>query len=108
MVSHIEAGSVLDDRFEIGPPVGAGGMAVVYRARDRATESQVAVKVLHADTSRFALDHFLREAEILASLRHPHIVRHVAHGRADGGEVYLALEWLEGEDLCRRLLRGPL
>src|SRR5262249_31396024 len=58
--------------------------------------------------SRYIIEKFLEEAEILASLRHPHIVSYVAHGRAPGGDAYLVMEWLEGEDLGRRLARGAL
>ena len=90
---HLPQGLVLADRFAIQSPVGEGGMAVVYRARDLETEATVAVKLLHASAqSRFAVDHFLREAEILAPLRHPPIVSHIARGRAAAGEAYLALE----------------
>lgn len=84
-------------------------MAVVYRARDLLNQRKVAVKLLHADTkSSFAVEHFLREAEILAALHHPHIVPYIAHGRTPSGEAYLAMEWLDGEDLAQRLNRGPL
>ena len=55
MLSHLDAGAVLDDRFAIEARVAEGGMAVVYRARDLATEDVVAVKILHATTSRFAI-----------------------------------------------------
>ncbi len=40
---------------------------------------------------------FVREAEILAELRHPGIVRYIAHGVASDGDRYLAIEWLDGE-----------
>jgi eukaryotic-like serine/threonine-protein kinase len=109
MTSYLPAGAVLGDRFTIESPVGEGGMAVVYRARDLTTSEQVAVKLLRADRkSEFAVDRFGIEAEIVASLNHPHIVGYVTHGHAPGGEPFLVLEWLEGEDLARRLNRGPL
>jgi serine/threonine protein kinase len=57
---------------------------------------------------REASERFDREADLLARLSHPNIVRHVAHGRTESGEQFLAMEWLEGEDLQRRLQRGPL
>jgi serine/threonine protein kinase len=102
-------GTTLVGRFVIEGVVGAGGMAVVYRARDLTTQAQVAVKLLHGDTrSDFIQDHFLHEAQILSTLRHPHIVSYIAHGSTANGEAYLAMEWLEGEDLEQRLRRGPL
>lgn len=92
---------LIADRFETEALAGAGGMGSVYRARDRLTGSLVALKLLNAAPKnewRFA-----REAELLAQLTHPGIVRHVAHGRLDEGRLWLALEWLSGEDLAERL-----
>jgi serine/threonine protein kinase len=94
-------------RFELEALAQAGGMGAVYRARDLSSGEAVAVKLLRspgvAHEARFA-----REAALLAALPHPAIVRHVAHGRTAGGDLYLAMEWLEGEDLASRLTRGPL
>src|ERR1700722_16582468 len=80
-------------------------MGRIYRARDRVTGEAVAVKVLpgDGDAARFA-----REAEVLASLDHPSVVRHVAHGGTTEGWQYLAMEWLTGEDLAQRLETGLL
>lgn len=97
---------VIADRFEIEQLVGSGGMGEVFRARDRLTGGLVAVKVLHAssrDTERFR-----REAQILAEVNHPRIVKYVAHGIADASRPYIAMEWLEGEDLAERLSRSGL
>jgi hypothetical protein len=95
-------GDVLADRFTIERPVGGGGMGSVYRAIDGLTGRRVAVKVMDTDDERLA-ERFLREARVLAELDHPAIVRYVAHGYAADGEPYLAMEWLEGEDLHQRL-----
>jgi serine/threonine protein kinase len=109
MRSNLQPGVVLADRFVLEVPVGAGGMAIVYRARDLQTGAQVAVKVLRSDISaEYSASHFLREAEILASLAHPHVVSYVAHGQAVQGPAYLAMEWLEGQDLSRSLSLAPL
>lgn len=109
MTQHLPEGTKLEDHFVLEAPVGEGGMAVVYRARDLLNQRKVAVKLLHADRkSSFVVEHFLREAEILAALHHPHIVPYIAHGRTPSGEAYLAMEWLDGEDLAQRLNRGPL
>ncbi|HEY2367607.1 MAG TPA: protein kinase, partial [Polyangiaceae bacterium] len=85
---------------------GSGGMADVYRARDRTTENLVALKLLRAtgpeDVARLA-----REAQALSRLTHPGIVRYVAHGTAEG-EPFVAMEWIEGDTLSKRLRQGPL
>lgn len=83
---------------------GSGGMGAVYRAIDQAAGAPVALKVLGpaADADRFA-----REIATLADLQHPCIVRFVAHGVVEG-TPFLAMEWLDGEDLAARVARGPL
>ncbi len=89
----------------------SGGMGTVYRAHDRLGDRLVALKLLHVDSTQpeaAAQDRFLREAELLAELDHVGIVRYIAHGRAPDGQVYLVMEWLEGEDLRQRLQRGAL
>ena len=83
-------------------------MGTVYRARDVLSEQRVALKLLHPESSEESLRRFTREAELLASLRHPAIVSHVAHGFAEEGRPFLAMEWLEGEDLAGRLARQSL
>jgi tetratricopeptide (TPR) repeat protein len=100
-------GIIVAGRFVLDRQAGAGGMGTVYRATDRLDGSTVALKVLH---SRQPLDEerFAREAAILAELSHPGIVRYVAHGVAPDGDRWLAMEWIEGEDLSERLQRAPL
>jgi hypothetical protein len=92
----------VNDRFERLEQVGDGGMGTVWRARDRTTGELVALKILHREGAA-DLERFVREAAILAELDHPGIVRYIAHG--DG---WLAMEWLDGETLAQRLLRGRL
>jgi hypothetical protein len=98
-------GTVVGDRFVLEELTGSGGMGEVYRARDRETGERVAVKMLHAG-GQSHVDRFLREARVLSQLEHPGIVRYIAHG--DSPSLYLAMEWLEGEDLGRTLARAPL
>ncbi|MCC6554714.1 MAG: protein kinase, partial [Polyangiaceae bacterium] len=100
-------GQVVDGRFEIERPAGTGGMATVYRARDRTTGRPVALKLLGAGDPS-AVARFEHEGRILARISHARVVQYVAHGVLDGGEPYLAMEWLEGESLAERLARGPL
>src|SRR5512140_2680101 len=94
------------ERFEVEALVGSGGMGKVFRGRDLVDGQAVALKVLHRQ-GPLATERFLREAEALAALAHPAIVRYVAHGTTSQGEPYLAMEWLDGETLADRLARGP-
>jgi tetratricopeptide (TPR) repeat protein len=80
-------------------------MGEVYRARDVVSHIQVCVKLLRTDEDRDG-ERFVQEAKILSVLQHPSIVRYLAHGVV-GGDRYLVMEWLEGEDLARRLEREP-
>ena len=95
------------DRFDIERLVGSGGMATVYRAVDRQTGQPVALKVLHGRTPE-QTERFEQEAELLAELSHPAIVRYVGHGTTPVGEHYLAMEWLDGQTLEDVLAAGPL
>jgi FixJ family two-component response regulator len=103
----LHQGDVLEDRFVIDRLAGAGGMGEVYRAEDRHTGSLVAIKVLRGDGAG-DLARFEREARILRAIDDPHVVRHIAQGAAPSGDPYLVMEWLDGEDLSRRLRRGRL
>jgi len=103
----MERGELLDERFEIEHEVRAGGMGEVFRGRDRVSQASVAIKILgHGRELRSA--RFEREIELLAELSHPGIVRYIAHGTTGAGRPFLAMEWLDGEDLKRRLEREPL
>src|SRR5262245_25068598 len=95
--------------YEIVAPLGAGGMGEVYRATDSRLKRQVAVKILPpslaADPDRLA--RFQREAEILASLNHPHIAG--VYGLEEAGGVKaLVMELVEGPTLAERVAQGPI
>jgi Tol biopolymer transport system component/tRNA A-37 threonylcarbamoyl transferase component Bud32 len=95
--------------YEIQSPLGAGGMGEVYRAHDSRLGRDVAIKVLppqlQADPDLKA--RFEREARAISSLQHAHICTLFDVGHQDGID-YLVMEYLEGETLAARLLRGPL
>ncbi len=104
----MRAGELLAERFELLDEVQRGGMGTIFRARDRSSGKPVAVKVLRQageeDVTRFA-----QEAEVLSQLHpSPGIVAHVAHAVSHEGPSYLAMEWLDGVDLRRRLRQRPL
>ncbi|HUS31109.1 MAG TPA: protein kinase, partial [Kofleriaceae bacterium] len=103
----MKPGELVEDRFELERVAGSGGMGTVYRAIDRTSGSPVALKVLRS-ASMDAAQRFTREVRILSQLRHPGIVRYIADGQTDGGELWLAMEWLEGESLNVRLARDGL
>ncbi|MBK9265802.1 MAG: protein kinase [Polyangiaceae bacterium] len=113
MEAHIAHGheisdSVVGGRFRIGPLANVGGMGLVYAAEDLARDGgRVAFKVMPPMTRSTddARHRFLREAEVLASLRHPGIVEYIAHGLTSDGRPYLVMEWLEGEELEKTLAR---
>jgi hypothetical protein len=83
-------------------------MGSVFLARDEHTGLPVALKLLHAQSSPDGVRRFAREAQLLSALRHPGIVSYVAHGLTEQGQPFLAMEWLDGEDLARRLAHTPL
>jgi tetratricopeptide (TPR) repeat protein len=101
-------GTVVSERFEIVSLTGEGGMGMVYRARDRSSNQFAALKILRADTKSTHRDRFAREARLLAKLEHPSIVKYLAHGITTRNEPFLAMEWLDGEDLSSRLKHGSV
>ena len=99
--TSLKPGEVLSGRFAIDRLAGKGGMGAVYRALDRLSGVPVAIKVMTARGEHE--ERFAQEVRVLAELSHPAIVRYVAHGETSIGQPYLAMEWLEGEDLAQRL-----
>ncbi|MCB9615585.1 MAG: serine/threonine protein kinase [Sandaracinus sp.] len=99
--------TLVGGRFELGRKIGAGGMGTVHEARDRQTDTQVALKLLRSRES-VDVERFAREATVLAQLSHPGIVAYVAHGVAPDEDAWLAMEWLEGHTLAERLMRDAL
>ncbi|MBI2681954.1 MAG: serine/threonine-protein kinase [Acidobacteriales bacterium] len=95
--------------YEILAPAGAGGMGEVYRARDTRLDRTVAIKVLSTQMAGRPDLHkrFEREARTISKLSHPHICAIYDVGRQEGVD-FLVMEYLEGETLGHRLLRGPL
>ena len=95
--------------YQVTAQIGVGGMGEVYRARDTRLKRDVALKILPesfaSDPERLA--RFQREAEVLASLNHPHIAAIYGLEDADGVNA-LVMELVEGEDLAHRITRGPL
>ena len=91
--------------YEIIAPLGAGGMAAVYLARDAKHRREVAVKVMKPEiAAAIGRDRFLREIEIAARLNHPHVVPLFDSG-AEGDLLYYVMPRISGEALRTRLAR---
>jgi len=104
----LEAGTRLGP-YAIESPVGAGGMGEVYRARDTRLDRTVAIKVL---SPALAADiqfrtRFTNEARAISVLDHPNICALFDVGEQDG-TAFLVMQYLEGETLATRLLRGAM
>ncbi|MBX7194451.1 MAG: serine/threonine protein kinase, partial [Sandaracinaceae bacterium] len=97
----------LTDRYALVRSIGAGGMGVVYEARDRALDRPVALKLLRADgpVSDDQIERLEREARTAARLGHPNIVAVTDFGRVEGRGAFLVMELLAGESLAARLAR---
>jgi hypothetical protein len=108
-MTAIATNALLGNRFLVDREIGRGAVGVVYRATDTVTGQPVALKIIAlsgVDAGEEA--RFRREGRVLAGLTHPHIVRLVAFGQLDDGQPYVAMEWLEGEDIAHRQHRAPL
>jgi serine/threonine-protein kinase len=95
--------------YEILSPIGAGGMGAVYRGKDTKLGRDVALKILPAtftnDPDRVA--RFRREAQVLASLNHPHIAQIYGLEEANSTQ-FLVLELVDGDSLEKRIARGRI
>jgi len=102
-------GTVLANRYQVLRPLGRGGMGAVYLARDlRFTRRFVALKE-NADRSPAAQAQFRLEAEVLATLHHPHLPAVTDHFTTPDGRQFLVMDYVEGENLEERVMReGPL
>ena len=90
--------------------LASGGMGKVFRAREKCTGQQVAIKALHKSRQcdDRAVGQFVQEAQILARLRHPNIVGVQGLGRFPGGGYFIVMDFVDGVDLQSRLQQGPL
>ena len=101
----LSIGIVLQGTYRIVRPLAEGGCGEVYLAAHTRLPGRYAVKLLHRSLVRDtdALSRFQQEAEITASLRHPHIVQVFDFNVTDDGVPYLVMELLEGKPLSQRI-----
>ena len=95
----MKIGQIIKDRYEIEEVLGEGGMAFVYKAKDKQLQRTVAIKTLkpnYVNQEKF-VDRFRREAQTAANLNHPNIVQIFDWGIDD--EPYFVMEYIEGNTL---------
>jgi TOMM system kinase/cyclase fusion protein len=109
-LASISPGTVFQDRYEILSPIGEGGFGQVYRAHHRATNQEVAIKLLkaaHLEDSHHVA-RFQRELQLCAKLYHPHIVRLIDSGWTAENQLYSVFEYVPGQTLAHVVTQGPL
>lgn len=95
--------------YRLEAPLGRGGFGAVFRATHQSMGMSVALKLLHAEHTRDAelVTRFVREAQAIASICHPAVVRLIDAGRdVASGVVWIAMELLDGEELRDRIYRS--
>src|SRR5262249_3897088 len=97
------------DKYRLIRPLGEGGMGVVWEAVREDLGGRVALKVLRPEyaVNREFAARFFNEARAANVIEHPGVVRVFDYGQLSNGVAYLAMEFLEGESLAKRLERTP-
>jgi serine/threonine-protein kinase len=105
-----DSGQLLAGKYRVERVIGEGGMGTVLAARHELLDVAVAVKVLSAELTHqpAIIARFLREARAVARLKSEHVARVMDVGTLPEGQPYIVMELLEGEDLEKRVARGPL
>ena len=96
----LKPGDVFAGRYEVSSVIGEGGMGVVYRAMDKLTQKEIALKLIRADrlAGKDAVQRLIREGVTSRDIRHPNVVAVYDVGDADG-QPYMSMEYLGGQSL---------
>ena len=111
MADRAEPGTVIAGRYELVRLLGEGGMGAVYQARQLSMERMVALKLIHAHIASRpeVAARFHREMQACSRIEHPSTIQVFDYGEAEGGRLFLAMEYLEGRSLAAILKAdGPL
>lgn len=103
-------GQALEGRWIVEEKIGEGGMGAVYKGKQRSVNRIVAIKTLRpalADNEEF-VTRFFREAKIASMISHPHCVTVLDFGQTSENILFLAMEFLDGQELSERLSEGGL
>ncbi len=107
---HEVAGTLLDNRFEVGGLLARGGFANVMEGYDRLQKKRCAIKVFRSEVGHedWIQRRFEQEVAALQHVHHTNVVSIYAHGNAPSGAPYLVMEFIEGRNLREVLESGPL
>lgn len=99
--NSITSGLLINDRYRLEERIGAGGMALVWRAFDVTMERTVVVKIMHdaLKTDQEHIKRFDQECRLMARIRHPNVVTIFDSGTLDGVIPYMVMEFVKGESL---------
>lgn len=105
----ITIGSIISG-YRVERVLGAGGMGTVYLAQNPELPRHDALKVLSAELSHdpFFRARFVREADVAASLQHPNIVSVYSRGQTDQGQLWIAMQFVDGTDADGALRAGTM
>jgi serine/threonine-protein kinase len=101
-------GTVIDGRYEILECVGEGGMGVVYKARQKSIDRLVAIKMLSSALAKDKswVQRFYNEAKACSRLHHPNTIRMFDFGQTSDGQLFMAMEFLDGDSLRQVIARN--
>jgi len=99
-------GEALSANYEFIEAIGSGGMSVIYKARHRALDRLVAIKMLHGHMlTDTVIRRFQQEAKASSLLRHPNTVAVYDFGVTESGQPFMVMDFVEGETLANMLKR---
>ena len=103
-------GQIVGGRFEVVRLIGKGGMGSIYEVRNTRLGRSFALKTLTGDgaSDTAVLQRFRREADVIARIKHPNIVEVIDWEQLSDGSPAMVMEYLQGEDLAKRIAGGPL
>ncbi len=103
-------GQTIDGRWVVDRKIGSGGMGTVYLANQLNIDRRVAIKTMHRGLERGHefLERFLREANVASQVSHPNLVSIHDFGQTAEGDLFIVMEYLDGESLGERIPRKRL
>ncbi len=105
--SSFKVGDIISERYKLVQEIGRGGFGVVFKAIQLGMERDVAIKILHINSSLdgTARERFRREALVVRNLNHPNTIRQYDFGETENGTLFLVLEFLQGLNLVQMIRR---